>query len=344
MNWAAQLGDAKGVRDDDPIVIGLVNNMSDAALRTTEQQFRLLLAKAPPGRSLLFRLFFLPEIARSEAARRHFMQHYEPIDTLWTSRIDGLIVTGAEPRTPLLTDEVYWDTLTKLVDWAQKHTVSTIWSCLAAHATVRHLDGIDRQALEKKLFGVFDCHKVADHPILTGVPSQWQVPHSRFNGLPEDLLSARGYLLMSRSAEAGPDVFLRDQGSLFVFLNGHPEYHPDALFREYRRDVIRFLSGEQDCYPDLPNGYFDISTTQRLEAFRGRAIQCRNPDLAADLPARGSAGERLPHTWHDVAALIFTNWLSYLAATRLQSSPGPVPELITVYPPKIVLSDTKSRP
>ncbi len=306
--------------DGDPIVIGLVNNMPDAALRATEQQFRTLLSATPAGQNVRLKLFFLPEIPRSDTARFHFMRHYEPIDALWESHVDGLIVTGAEPRAPLLTDELYWNTLTKLVDWADDQKVSTIWSCLAAHAAVQYLDGIGRLALKKKLFGVYDCRKVADHPILAGLPSQWSVPHSRYNGLPEDLLDSMGYRLLSSSVEAGADVFVREQGSLFVFLNGHPEYQADALFREYRRDVVRFLSGERESYPDVPNGYFDDDTTKLLVAFRERAIRNRSADLAVDLPARGVADERLPHAWHGVATLIFGNWLTYLMAHRPQSA------------------------
>lgn len=304
------------VGDDATIVIGLVNNMPDAALRTTEQQFRALLSVPSLGQRVCLRSFFLPDIQRSDTARLHFMQHYQPIDALWNSQIDGLIVTGAEPRASVLTDERYWDTLTKLVDWAEDHTVSTIWSCLAAHAAVLHLDNIGRRALGKKLSGVFDCRKVSDHPILAGVPSQWRVPHSRYNGLPEDVLVSMGYRLLSTSAEAGADVFVRERGSLFVFLNGHPEYHSDALFREYRRDVIRFLSGEQECYPEVPEGYFGDDTIGMLEAFRQLAVQNRSMELVKDLPAHGVADERLPQAWHAVAKCIFANWLAYLVAHR----------------------------
>ena len=37
------------LRDSAPIVIGLVNNMPDAALQATERQFCDLLAEASPG-------------------------------------------------------------------------------------------------------------------------------------------------------------------------------------------------------------------------------------------------------------------------------------------------------
>jgi homoserine O-succinyltransferase len=306
------IGGSQPKGDGDPIVIGLVNNMSDAALRTTEQQFRALLSAPSCGRTVCLRPFFLPEIPRSDTVRLRFLQHYEPIDALWESELDGLIVTGAEPRAESLIEEAYWDSLTRLVDWAEEHTVSTIWSCLAAHATVRHLDGIDRRLLQKKLSGVYDCRKVADHPILAGVPPQWGVPHSRYNGLPEELLVSMGYRVLSTSTKTGADVFVRERGSLFVFLHGHPEYRVDELFREYRRDVVRFLSCEQESYPDLPEGYFDEDTAKLLVAFRERAIQQRSMDMIADLPAHGAATERLPHAWRSVAVKIFTNWLSYL--------------------------------
>lgn len=300
-----------------PIVIGLVNNMSDAALRTTEQQYRALLSTTSNGQPVRLRSFFLPEIPRSDLARQTFMRHYEPIDLLWDSQLDGLIVTGAEPTEQFLTDEPYWNTLTRLVDWARDHTTSSIWSCLAAHATVLHLDNIDRRALDRKLSGIFECRKVADHPILAGVPPQWHVPHSRWNGLPEDLLVSTGYRILSVSAEAGADVFVREQGSLFVFLNGHPEYYADALFREFRRDVVRFLSGEMISYPELPQAYFDEATSVMLEAFRQRAVQSRTRELATELPIRGFADERLPQAWQVVASQIFTNWLDYLVTHKL---------------------------
>ena len=47
-------------------------------------------------------------------------------------------------------------TLASVLDWAERNTVSTILSCLAAHAGVLHSDGIDRHPLSDKQFGVFD--------------------------------------------------------------------------------------------------------------------------------------------------------------------------------------------
>ena len=267
----------------DPIVIGLVNNMPDAALQTTERQFRELLF-ASSHNSVRLRFFSLPELPRAEAGRSHISQHYEDISELWTSHLDGLIVTGTEPRAAALADEPYWPTLTKLVDWADDHAISTVWSCLAAHAAVLHIDGISRRAFREKLSGVFDCTKATDHTIVEGAPSRWRVPHSRYNELPEDALASSGYRILSRLSGTGADMFVKQRKTLFLFVQGHLEYDPGALLREYRRDVRRFLAGERDTYPEMPCGYFDEDAAAAFAAFRRQALGNRGIDLLLSFP------------------------------------------------------------
>jgi homoserine O-succinyltransferase len=297
-------------------MIGLVNNMPDAALRTTERQFRELLAAASRNFTVALRLFSLPEIPRAYLGRSYLRQHYDDIGELWANDLDGLIVTGTVPRARVLADEPYWRTLTRLVDWAEDHTVSTIWSCLAAHSAVLHTDGIARYAVGEKLSGVFECVKVAYHPIVAGAPPRWCIPHSRYNEVPETALVSKGYRTLSRSKEAGADVFIIQRKSLFVFMQGHPEYDAGALFREYRRDVGEFLSGERDIYPEMPRCYFDATTTAAFEAFRERALRCRDLALFSSFPSMSEG--KLAHSWQETAVSLYANWLSYLMERRTQ--------------------------
>jgi homoserine O-succinyltransferase len=297
------------------VVIGLVNNMPDAALRRTEGQFRALLGGTPPGPSIRVRSYYLPDVPRSDRARLYLEEFHEPISSLWDNPVDGLIVTGNEPRAAVLTDEPYWNNLVELVDWARDNTVSAIFSCLAAHAAVLHLDGIQRHPVGGKLSGVFECRKVDPHPLLAGMPASWHVPHSRYNGLPESRLMAHGYQILSASADVGADIFVRQRASLFVFLQGHPEYDRFALLREYRRDVGRFLTGERDVYPEMPAGYFDDATAIEMAAFRQRALRHRGAGLLDSLPATIS-GSSIRHAWHETAVTIFANWVSHLAARK----------------------------
>jgi len=295
-------------RTDDPIVIGVVNNMPDAALRTTERQFRDLLAAASGSLAVRLRFFSIPELPRSEAGQLHVNQNYEDIRELWTTEIDGLIVTGTEPLASFLPDEPYWQSLVKLIEWTEDLGISSVWSCLAAHAAVLHLDGIDRRRRSAKLSGVFDCVKVEPHALVAGTPNRWRVPHSRYNELPEEALISRGYRVLSRSSEAGADIFIKKRKSLAIFVQGHPEYDAKALFREYRRDVGRFLAGERENYPEMPRGYFDEDTSAALTAFQEEALRTRHIDLLASLPTGP-----VEWAWRGPAARIYANWLASLA-------------------------------
>jgi homoserine O-succinyltransferase len=300
-------------RNDAPVVIGLVNNMPDAALQATERQFCDLLAEASRDLLIWVRFFSMPDLIRSDSGRAYVTQHYEDIGELFADRLDGLIVTGAEPRAKALSEEPYWPTMTKIVDWAEENTTSTVWSCLAAHAAVLHSDGIQRRPFNGKLSGVFECDKVADHAILSDAPAQWCVPHSRYNDLPEKDLVARDYRIMSRSPEVGADMFIRQGRSLSIYLQGHPEYDREALFREYRRDIREFVARARDSYPEMPRGYFDAPTAAEFEEFRSRTLRDRDTHVVLNFP---EAERKLAHQWHEPAVRLYANWLSYLVEHR----------------------------
>jgi homoserine O-succinyltransferase len=311
-----------GRREPDPrcLDIAFVNSMPDQAFAATERQFLQLLDAAADDRVVRVTLYALPDVPGKWGEHR-LSSHYSAFDEVWSRRHDGLIVTGTEPRAPDLSDEPYWSTLARLVEWAEHNAVSAIWSCLAAHAAVHCLDGICRHPLEDKCFGLFDCRPVVKHALTRGVDWPMRVPHSRWNDVPEQALVAAGYEVVARSPEAGVDAFVRQGRSLFVFFQGHPEYRPETLWREYRRDVGRFLTGERAAYPTLPKAYLDDETAQGLLAFRDRALADRRPALIADFPV-GPAASRLTDVWQRPATRIYRNWLSILSEQKARSA-GP---------------------
>jgi homoserine O-succinyltransferase len=295
-----------------PINIGLVNNMPDPALQSTERQVARLLASATRGLDVRLHLFHMPEIERGHAAKTELLAHYMPADELPGVEIDALVVTGCEPRQSELSTEPYWASLTSLVDWASKNTISTIWSCLAVHAAVLHLDGIERRLQASKVSGVYRFARVSDHPLLAGMERAIHVPHSRYYGLYESDLVDHGYEIMTRSDEAGVDAFIKQCPSLFVFLQGHPEYDSDSLHREYRRDMGRFLSREQSTCPSLPQGYFGPAATQALTEFAHLAVTEREAELFRIFPRVKIVSPR-EAPWPAPAAQFFANWLDYIA-------------------------------
>jgi len=97
---------------------------------------------------------------------------------------------------------------------------------------------------------------------------------------------AAGYEIASCSEEAGVDTFMLQRRATFVFYQGHPEYDAGALFREYRRDVGRYLSGTMERYPEMPRGYFDDQSARAFSAFRDLAERERKRELLEAFPGR----------------------------------------------------------
>jgi homoserine O-succinyltransferase/O-acetyltransferase len=297
--------------------IGLVNNMPDKAIESTERQFMTLIDSAAGGIEVRLSLYALPDVPRKDFARDHIGRFYNRLDSLWNRRLDGLIVTGTEPRAANLRDEPYWLDLTRLIDWAAANTSSSIWSCLAAHAAVLHMDGIARRRLPQKRFGLFEFDRVSNHQLTAGIPARVAIPHSRGNDLPEDQLAACGYTVLTRAQDAGADAFAKQLDSLFVFFQGHPEYGENSLLLEYSRDVGRYLRKESDSYPPIPRGYFDSETIQALTALQERGFSNRCEELLTELPALLTT-RNLANHWHSSASRLYANWLQYLCARKEQ--------------------------
>jgi homoserine O-succinyltransferase len=298
--------------------------MPDGALEATERQFLTLIDSAADGMLVHLSLYALPDVPRNDWGRQRIQRLYSGLDSLCSAQLDGLIVTGREPRTSNLKDEPYWESLTKVLEWAEENTHSTVWSCLAAHAALLHMDGIVRRTSKEKRCGVFDCTPLSDHPLLAGLSSRFKVPHSRWNDLCADELAACGYSVLAQAQDAGADTIVKQRNSLFVFFQGHPEYECDTLLLEYRRDVRRYLTGETDTYPSMPRGYFDEGTLEALTALQKKAMSSRTEDLLAGV-ATAVDGKSIAHSWRFTAARLYRNWLDYICEQKERRlSRGPV--------------------
>lgn len=253
------------------VTIGLLNNMGDEALKITERQFAGLIDFAAGKTEIRLRIFVLEHIPRSPGALEYINGHCEPITAVLGEKLDGLIITGAQPRTVRLSDEPYWRELTEIIDWAKDHTTSTILSCLAAHAAVYHLDGIERRPLREKCFGLFPFRAHGDHSFGGQQGRGLSTPHSRYNEVLQSDLELAGYDILTSSPVHGADIFTKTFGSKFVFLQGHPEYDAKSLAREYRRDLSRYLRGDMEKPPAMPKGYFADEAEIELRGIERRA-------------------------------------------------------------------------
>jgi homoserine O-succinyltransferase len=307
-----------------PLRIAVVNNMSGAALHTAERQICALLKPASAGMLVDLRFYVLPGAVRSKATAAHIDSCYDSLKALEDSPPDGLIVTGAEPQTSRFESEWFWPAMTRLIDWVDDARVSTVWSCLAAHAAVYHRDGIERIPLATKLSGVFECSlDTPRHQLLHRLPHKWRVPHSRRNGLSRSQLERHGYEILSWSPEVTVDMFVRQDRSLQLHLQGHPEYEACTLIAEYRRDLQRLRDGAAAGEVTPPVGIWSKSDSPGLptrlrSSMLRRSFSRARPTLDDEL-----AGELVPDYWSCSARRLFGNWLAYLDASRSAEAAQP---------------------
>jgi len=307
--------------DGPALEIALVNNMPDQAVDATKAQFVRLLRAGAQGIPFRLRCYALSSVPRSETARHALSQSYEDIEALYARGADSLIVTGSEPRADSLRDEPYWEDFARLVDWARVNTSSALWSCLAAHGAVLRLDGVTRRRAKEKITGVFACEAEANDWVTRGAGGSILVPHSRYNGLSQSDLISCGYHISSRSQAVDVDCFWRREPSLFLFTQGHPEYDADTLAREFRRDALRFLAGDSDCFPSPPRDYFSTETETELSKLKAlanfedrlRVAQKLNEMLGEMLGKDAPAP-----AWRNDANRLYGNWLAMTAFEKMQ--------------------------
>ncbi len=314
-------GNGHGTRSEC-VRVAFINNMPDPALEDTEQQFFELLDSAAVDVSVSVKLYSLPGIPRGDRGQERLKNFYHGIDDLLNRQFDACIITGTEPHHPGLREEPYWSILVEVLDWAERNTISTVLSCLAAHASVLHSDGIERHRLSDKQFGVFTSARAADHMLTSRAGDVLRFPHSRWNAVQEDALVECGYVVLTHSAEAGADSFVKQKkNSLFVHFQGHPEYGARTLLKEYRRDIRRFLRRERETYPSMPQAYFDDVATVLLSDFREKALSDPSEEVMASFPDAAIV-DTLQNHWSSSARCIYRNWLQYISGRKAETGAG----------------------
>jgi len=290
--------------------IGFLNMMPDAALQATERQFIRLVGGSNPIAQFFVYPFSLPGLARAPETLDYISEYYSKFEDLKAKGLDALIITGTNPANPDLAGEPFWGPLAEVVEWARESVTSTLCSCLATHAVLKHLHGIERQRLPEKRWGVYS-HRVCEpgHPLLREINTRFDVPHSRYNDISRAQLEAAGLRVLVESEEGGVHMASSPDGFRLVYFQGHPEYDVNSLLKEYKRETLRFLGGELDAPPPFPENYFRPAARKLAEDFTTRAAAAR--DAGGPLPEmpEKEIEAHLDNTWGDTAKAIVNNWL-----------------------------------
>ena len=243
---------------------------------TTETDLIRLLSNTPLQLDISF--MKLKSHTPKNTPIEHMMMFYRDFETLRNQRFDGMIITGA-PVEQLDFEQVkYWPEVKEIIMWARTHVTSTLYICWAAQAGLFLHYGIRKYNLPKKKFGIFPqkC-SVPQLPIFRGFDDVFFMPHSRHAEVrKEDILAVPELTIISESDDSGVGMVMARGGREF-YITGHPEYAPDTLDKEYKRD--------RDTRPDVevPINYYPDN----------------NP-------------ENKPHVlWRAHANLLYSNWVNY---------------------------------
>ncbi len=308
----AQSGSSAHGRGDDPhIVCALVNNMPDGAFDATERQYLGLLEEGSGSRVVEVRRYTMSGVPRGEQTSARILDEYRPLSDIYVNPPDCVIVTGSNPIETHIQDELYWSDLAELLTWSRTNVASTLLSCLSAHAALTVFDDIARIRLSTKCTGVFLQEVSAHGPLTEGLEPEVLLPHSRWNTVPAELLDDAGYDVLVRSEATGWSVASRveDDRSL-VLVQGHPEYDPSSLLREYRRDAGRYVRHERDDLPILPYHCVSPEDWGALERMHEEIVDGdRDAHLVDEYPFE-EVGGRAPWPWRAMARRLYANWLS----------------------------------
>ena len=290
--------------------IGFLNMMPDAALAATERQFISLVGGCNRIAQFFVYPFSLEGLPRSGETLEYIDRYYSRYEDLTRSGLDALIITGANVANPSLDQEPFWDPLMEVVDWARRNVASTLYSCLATHATLKRFYGIERQPLPEKRWGVYS-HRISmpRHPLLRGINTRFDVPHSRYNDISASQLEEAGLTVLVESEEGGVHMAVSPDQFRAIFFQGHPDYDTNSLLKEYKREVIRYLNGELLRPPPFPEHYFPAQARETAKRFVLEAERALREDKPLPDFLERDIEPDIDNTWGDTAKAIINNWL-----------------------------------
>ena len=290
--------------------IGFLNIMPDAALEATERQFIRLVGNCNRIAQFYVYPFSLPGLPRSAESLAYIERYYCKFEDLRKQGLDALIITGANVSNPKLEEESFWEPLIDVVRWADKNVASTLCSCLATHALLKYMYGIERILMPEKRWGVYS-HRISrpGHPLLRDINTRFDVPHSRYNEITRQQLDQAGLTVLAQSKTGGVHMAVSPDQFRMIYFQGHPEYDKNSLLKEYKREVMRHLAGELESPPPYPEFYFSEEARQLADQFLEQAKKAMARGQAAPDLLENKVEPLLDNTWGDTAKALVNNWL-----------------------------------
>lgn len=227
-----------------------------------DTELQLLRKLSSSGKNIKITFVNVSSYTSKTTAPEHMERFYSTFEEIKDKYFDGLIITGAPVEQMAFEDVIYWNELTKIMDWSEVHAKSTLHICWGAQAGLYYHYGVDKHLIDHKMFGVFE-HKIdiPNSKIVTGFENGFKAPHSRHTTVyKEEIEKVPELEVVAESPKAG--VFIvenREKNQLF--FTGHLEYAVDTLDKEYKRDLSKGLE------INMPENYYSNNKPDEAPMF-----------------------------------------------------------------------------
>lgn len=291
--------------------IGLLNMMPDNAIEATERQFFRVIGHSNEIAQFYMHPFSLSKIKRSKKAQEHIDKYYKTFEQIKEQGLDALIITGANIKTQP-EEEPFYEQLKEVIEWSYKNVTSTLYSCLATHIVMNLKYKQKRHFIGKKCWGVFS-HKVIEktHPLVNGVNTRFDVPHSRFNEIKREQFIASDMKILAESS-VGVHLAVSSDLLRMILFQGHPEYDTISLLKEYKREIQKYIKGEIKKYPPMPENYLGKQAKAILKEYKNKL---KTKELSLEDFPENIIAKNIDNTWHDTATAIINNWVGCVYQT-----------------------------
>ena len=233
----------------------------------TEVQFARLLGASPLQIELT--LMTTETYSPKNTKKEYLIEFYKKLDDIKNNFYDVLIITGAPVETVPFKEVKYWKELEKIILWSSSNVFRKIGVCWGAQALLKVLHNIEKHAMEKKLFGVYDHNLNQDkrHRLMQGFIDRFPMPVSRYTENEKDEIEKAGLQILAFSPISGVGM-VRCPETKDLFILNHLEYDAITLKDEFLRDKL------QNIQIDIPANYFpnDDITLQPLNRWRPYAF------------------------------------------------------------------------
>ena len=243
-----------------------------------DTELQLLRKLSTSGKNIRITFVNVMSYVSKTTAPEHIERFYSTFEEIKNNYYGGLIITGAPVEQMNFEDVIYWDELTKIMDWADKHVKSTLHICWGAQAGLYYHYGINKHLIKDKMFGVFE-HKIDDSnsQIIFGFKDGFKAPHSRHTTVNKEDIQKNPELEVVAESEKAGVFIVENKAKKQLFVTGHLEYAVDTLDKEYKRDLSKGLEIK------MPENYYKDNNPEEEPIF----------------------------SWKENGDKIYSNWVNY---------------------------------